>query len=42
MRSKAFEELTVQWTSAQATVGAFIHTLVTNVHDAEEVLHAWP
>ena len=38
MRSKAFEELTVQWTSAQATVGAFIHTLVTNVHDAEEVL----
>jgi RNA polymerase sigma-70 factor (ECF subfamily) len=38
VRSKAFEELTVQWTSAQATVGAFIHTLVTNVHDAEEVL----
>jgi RNA polymerase sigma-70 factor, ECF subfamily len=32
------EQLTVQWTSAQPAVAAFIRTLVTDSHASEEVL----
>jgi RNA polymerase sigma-70 factor (ECF subfamily) len=38
VKSKAVEELAIQWTASYATVNAFVHTLVTNAHDAEEVL----
>jgi RNA polymerase sigma-70 factor, ECF subfamily len=38
VKSKAFEELTIQWTSSYATVWSFVNTLVTNTHDAEEVV----
>ena len=38
MTPKEVEELTVLWTSAQRTVAAFIRTLLTDWHEAEEVL----
>jgi RNA polymerase sigma-70 factor, ECF subfamily len=37
-KTKQFEALTVAWTSAQPTVAAFIHSLVIDLHDAEDVL----